>query len=444
LKKVPNGSCGDLVVPEDRTKPKGRWIRLLMTRAPARAGAAAGRPTVVLGPFEDPARSPARDFGDLIGFQSRTSGPTNAPGCPEFDPVAAQWVARHQPDVAVVAAGQDALRKCHDRVARSGMSLAHYNVDDAGRDVVDLLSALHLGDVNLVAGEAWAQLAYVVLRVAPDAVRTLTLENPETPHAGAAQDPTAQLGAAFDQYLALCRAQQACARAYPNLPALAHKVWKQFNDHPHVVDVSVFGSKTRVFLDGDRTAKTLADALLTRQAFPLIAAGIAKPQVDLDAALAAQLDSMFQPGSTWSVTLSDWCSHDLYTISVAHELSSRTRPELAGIDDGFLQWACKAWSVPQAPADSFLDIASPVPTLIAVGLLHPFDSPDFTATLVGGLPNATVLTFPTLGAAILGDGIPSCLNDIRREFLADPQRHLDTAGACEKNGPPINFVTGPH
>jgi class 3 adenylate cyclase len=441
-KQVPNGTCGDLVVPENRTKPKGRWIRLPITRAPARPGASSGPPTIAIGSFEDTTRTPSRDFGELIAFQSRTDGDRNAPRCPEFDSVAARLLARGQADLAVIADGQKALRACYDRVERSGMTLAHYNVDDAGRDVVDLISALHLREVNLVAGEAWSQLAYVVMRVAPDAVRTLTLENPETPHTGTWSDPTAQLGEAFDQYISLCRDNPRCRRAFPDLLTLAHGTWKQFKDHPRVVDVSVYGNKARVLLDGDRTAKTLATALLNREAYPLIAAGIAHPQVDLDATLAAQLDGYFlQPGFSWSVALSDWCSHDLYTIFVGHKLSSRTRPELAGIDDGFLEWACKAWPVPKAPDETFVDVASPVPTLIMVGLLHPFESPDFTATLVSGLPRASIVTFPTLGAGILREGIPSCVNDLRRQFLKNPQQHLDTA-TCAKGSPPITFVAG--
>ncbi len=439
-KQFPDVTCGDLVVPENRDNPTGRWIRMRITRGPARAGASSGPPTVEIGDWEDPARTPVRDFGELISFQPRTSEGRNAPGCPEFDPVAAHVLARPESDLTVIAAGQKALRTCYDRLVRSGMSLANYNVDDAGRDVVDLLSALHLGKVNLVAGENWAQLAYVVLRVAPDAVRTLTLENPETTHDGAWSDPTAQLGAAFDQYIALCRDNGPCHAAFPHILALAHRTWARFNAHPQTVDVSVDGNKTRVLLDGDRTAKTLASALVNRQAFPLIAAGIAKPQVDLDAQLAGAIDGIFQPGFVWSVTLSDWCSHDVFTISVGHTLSSKTRPELAGIDDGFLEWACKAWPVPEAPADTFADVGSPVPTLVTVGLLHPFRSQDFTATLVGGLPNATVVTFPTLGAGILREGIPSCLNNLRRQFLKNPQQHLDTV-TCENASPKIDFVT---
>jgi class 3 adenylate cyclase len=64
LQKVKDGSCGDLVVPEDRTKPEGRSIRLAVTRAPARSASAAMDPIIAVGGFgpsdlEDPAQSPA-------------------------------------------------------------------------------------------------------------------------------------------------------------------------------------------------------------------------------------------------------------------------------------------------------------------------------------------------------------------------------------------------
>jgi hypothetical protein len=47
--------------------------------------------------------------------------------------------------------------------------------------------------------------------------------------------------------------------------------------------------------------------------------------------------------------------------------------------------------------------------------------------------------FPTLGGDLLTNG-PSCVSDLRRDFLAHPLATLDTE-ACAKQSPPINFVT---
>lgn len=56
-----------------------------------------------------------------------------------------------------------------------------------------------------------------------------------------------------------------------------------------------------------------------------------------------------------------------------------------------------------------------------------------------GLTHLGVLSFPTLpGGAVPGD-FPTCYNDLRREFVRDPGRPLDTQ-ACGHQSPRINFV----
>jgi hypothetical protein len=128
-------------------------------------------------------------------------------------------------------------------------------------------------------------------------------------------------------------------------------------------------------------------------------------------------------------------------VSPAKALSSQTRPELAGIDEAaLLQSACTAWPVRKAPPSSFKNPVSPVPTLIVQGSLDWAVTPQGIATLQVGLKNAHTVVFSTLGSTLLSGGVPQCLNDLRRSFLADPTRHLDTA-ACGRQSPPINFVT---
>jgi hypothetical protein len=44
------------------------------------------------------------------------------------------------------------------------------------------------------------------------------------------------------------------------------------------------------------------------------------------------------------------------------------------------------------------------------------------------------------GSGLLADGVPQCLNDLRRAFLSDPTQRLDTKG-CAEESPPVNFLT---
>src|ERR1700730_3459033 len=449
LAKVPNGACGDLVVPEDRSKPHARWIRLWVTRAPALSGRGAADPVIAIGAelgqpdLEDPAKSPARDHAELIAILTRVSEVSDpAMTCPEFEPIGFELLRRPQRDLATIAQGQAALRACHERLARAGVTLSRYTLDDAADDVLDLMRALHLRRATVAAMGDDAISAYAIVRDAPGAVRTLTLDGPDAPGTSVFSDPTGQFAAAVDEYVALCQTDTKCARAYPNLDAMLRTSWQQRSATPLLVDVAdPDGSHPRLLFDGDRGAKALASVLGDPRNDPLIAAGIANPPMDISATLAADYDYYFhRPHYPWARSLSSWCSYDQYTIADGSTVSSRTRPELAGVDDGSLQWECAAWPVPKISASAFAGVATDIPTLIVQGALNPSTSPQWASTLQAGLKNAALLSFPTLGARLLLWGLPPCLNDLRRQFLADPSKHLDT-NTCTRQSPPINFAT---
>ncbi|HYL53598.1 MAG TPA: adenylate/guanylate cyclase domain-containing protein [Acidimicrobiia bacterium] len=454
MSMVPDGTCGDLVVPQDRTKPNGRWLRLPVWRVPARApGARATDPTIDVGAFgilEDPAKSPARDHSALVLFGTRASDkPDAAMACPEFDPTAADLLGGPFHNAATAARGAAALKACSTRLTKSGIDLARYTYVDAGDDVVDLMRALHFDHVNLGAELDDIQAAFEVARVAPRAVRTLTLQNPIAAGFGGDADPVAELTRAFDHYVTLCHADPKCAAAYPDLEAKVRGNDRTYDHHPTTLDVTAIGRHVRVRLDADHTIGAIANALGDRAAVGLLAAGITAPPPALVAQLIAAYDFPWVlPHYPLATYLSTTCSYDNYTLSAARDLSRQTRPELAGIDDGTLQWECAAWPVPQGPDPMFTDFVSAVPVLIVQGDLSYTSTPEGTAHLQSGLSNSTLLLFSTLGngtggSGLLADGVPKCLNDLRRTFLTDPARHLDAAG-CTKQSPPIDFVTSSH
>jgi hypothetical protein len=219
--------------------------------------------------------------------------------------------------------------------------------------------------------------------------------------------------------------------------------WRQFSAAPVSVAVPPPfhpDQRVRVRVDGDRVSKALADALGDTRTVGVVAAGIANPPVDLVGAIAVDYDYYFtQSDFPWAIVLSAQCSYNRYTVSQAGRISADARPELAGVDDGALQWQCAAWPVPKVSASAFASIASDIPTMLVDGALNPFSAREWLSTLQGGFSNATTLLFPTVGNHALVWG-PPCLNDLRRHFLADPAQKLG-AGSCVRHSPEIDFVT---
>jgi hypothetical protein len=91
---------------------------------------------------------------------------------------------------------------------------------------------------------------------------------------------------------------------------------------------------------------------------------------------------------------------------------------------------------------AFDDPSTTVPTLIVTPTLLPSADSQWADIFRRGLPNATVLSFPTLDGNVLGAGDPPCLATLRRTFLADPTQPLAerSVTACEADSPKITFL----
>jgi DNA-binding SARP family transcriptional activator/pimeloyl-ACP methyl ester carboxylesterase len=452
---APNGTCGELLVPQDRAKPSGRWLALPYETAPARSvGDRAPDPTVAIGEFgalEDPATSPARDHSDLILFGTRTSEAADpAMECPEYDRDSAAFLAGSLRDRALQRRVPGDLRRCYTRLTTAGVDFSHYTLLDGGDDVVDLIRALHLPHVNLAAADIDVPSAFEVVRSAPQVVRTLTLDNPIPPGTAGPLDLVAQLARAFDQYEALCRADAACARAYPDPERTVTDALRGADQHPITVDITEYGRRDKVRVDRDHATRAIAAALADPTEVGYINAAAAAPPTQSVANLTAETEASndyfwFTPHFPMSIFLSKRCGYTAQNEIPGRSLSIASRPEFSGFDDDLLQLACAGWPVPKGPDALFAPVQSAVPTFIIQGDLTWWSTPQNTAKMQAGLPNSSLLLFPTLGAgrqglSLIRDGVPPCLNGLRKTFLAHPSQRLDTAD-CTRQSPPIAFVT---
>ncbi len=446
---IPGLTCSTLTVPEDRSKPNGRVVKLGVYHAPARAQPAAADPVIDFG-ADDIAGSPARDHRDEYLLAQRgwggEPGATPALTCPEFTDVGAAMFTKPSGDPAQEKLEAAAFRRCHDRLSKT-VDLSTYNYLTNGDDMADLIRALHLSHVNLVSGYVETIAALEVTRQLPGVVRTITLQDAVPGGQSQYSDPTGTLSKAFNSYVALCKRDAGCNKAYPDLPgALKHDV-EAYSTSPRIAHGDDGqGHSSDVLLDGPRVAIAIAASLNDTGAFGVLAAGIATQDRtssvdDLTAGQVVLYYRDYLDGSTdWGALLSGVCSYDQYTTSGARTLSDQAVPDLAGIDDGFLSWACPAWKVPKI-ADIAFDTHTDVPTLLVSGDLAPNSDQAWPGQFQQSLAHATVVEFPTLNAQLLVNNQPPCLGDLRRQFLDNPSASLDVAG-CTRQSPPIQFVAG--
>ena len=449
LSVASDATCGHLVFPQDRSKPGGKQVSLLVTSAPPRLRGPTGDPTIDVCGCENLGSSLAREHSKLIHVAIRGYfDSTPALTCPEMTPVMTSALASPSLDRTELARSTDAMRRCRARLVAAGVDPAQYNYDTAAHDLLDVMVALHIHRANFVAFEEADAEVFDVLRQAPAAVRSITLDNPPPPGTTLLTDPIGDLAGAFTRFVALCDADPICARGYPDLGQSNHSITAKLAADPQVLTTANPNGSSlpavRLLLDGPRAADGLAYGLSQPSAYPLIPEAIDPTNqaaaLAIVASAAAQYDTPPPDAyATWGAQASYACAYGINTQSVQSEaLEARTLPQFARADAAqWKQW-CKAWNVPDVSATLSQPVVSNVPALFFRGDLSPDGNPNWIPTIARGLSNVRTVVFPTLGSDLLANG-PPCLSALRRQFLANPNATLDTA-ACEKQSPPIQFV----
>ncbi|HEX4017190.1 MAG TPA: serine/threonine-protein kinase [Frankiaceae bacterium] len=441
---IPGASCGTLTVPQDRSKPTGAKVTLAVTRAPAR-GKVTSAPVVDFG-SDDLSDSLVRDHAEEIQVSRRGFAPsTPVLTCPEYAKIAPASLSQKSGATAVETQRRNALQACFARLQSSGVDPNMFTYYTDADDMLDLLRALRLPRVN-VAGRLTDSVSILELdRLAPQAVATVSLQDPVVAGESSSTDPTQYLATAFDSYSKLCAADSGC-RAFGDLRALYAKLFASYQAAPSfALGDNNAGTTQRVLVDGARVAQGIAAEMDDPRALPLLASAIAHPRsAMLDRLLAdgviAYEPGVLDPDYPWGAVLSEECSYDVFTVSQAHGLASDTRLELSGVDETGA-FDCGAWKVSRLPATAFnAALAMSAPTLIAQGALSPFTTPTWGPQLAREtFSNASVATFPTLGSLVASNA-PRCLSDLRRQLIAQG-KIPDGVSACAAASRPITFVT---
>jgi hypothetical protein len=442
----PQATCGYLVVPQDRAKPDGRKVRILVSEAPPRTPVAANTPpNIDVCGCNNLATSLARDHATLIQIGARGfthSGPLLT--CPEMVAVTRPALARPSNDPEVARNEAHALATCHARFEREGVDLSQYNPLTGTQDDLDLMTALHITRADFTGSGATSTFIWGIVQRAPAAVRSMTLDNPSPPGETGLTNPIATLSGAFDRYVAQCRADVQCANSYPDLAGAYKRLYDKFAAHPQLVSAPDPDDQSRppipVLLDGNRVAQALNAALGDPSTYGLIPAAITQSSAATLIASQVLADDYYtwHDDAPWGALASLYCSYDVHTFNAAAiALSARTSPQFdAGYNDRWSAW-CRAWPVPDVSNEVSADFASPIPTLLFRGDLSPQGSTDWLSSVQSRLSNSQSAVFPTLGDGLVAQG-PPCLSVMRRTFLADPTADLHAA-ACASRSPKISF-----
>ena len=448
--------CGYLIVPEDRTDPDSRDIRLAVAIFCHPDGAPEPDPIIYLegGPGGSPLeiRAPNFDayFGpifaanrDIILFDQRGVGFSEpALDCPAFTELYLDLLDFEVDDELLTAQEilnrkVEAFMACAEDLSAVA-DLSAYNTVANAADVNDLRLALGYDEVNLYGTSYGTRLALGVMRDFPEGVRSIVLDAPYGPEV----DLYLSTPSSFDRALTVlteeCAADDACNAAYPNLRTLLFDTVDRLYQSPASFEVihPLTGESYTKVLDGDGLTELVFRSLYDTSMRPLL------PQAIYDAGEAtftsflptAMLDILRQDIRSWGMYFSVLCNEEIpFSTWEEFEGVVADYPEFAGFFAGFevggLAYAvCPGWAAGQADARENEAVTSDIPTLIMTGQYDPIVPPAWGQQAAETLTNSYFFEYPGMGHGVsFGD----CPCSMMLTFLDDPTAAPDDTCIAE-------------
>jgi pimeloyl-ACP methyl ester carboxylesterase len=450
--------CGFVVVPEGRSVPHGRTIRLAVAIFPSPRPHPAPDPFVFL--QGGPGGRLISDFGPEITKKNRT---TDWPADRDVVLLDQRGTGLSQPSLACkettaldyrmldqrlspqrqAALELQAAQQCRARLVASGINLNAYTTLADAADVADLRVALGYPALNLYGVSYGTRVALTAMRTHPQGIRSVILDSVVPPGVNAITNPLASAARAFGVLFQGCAADAACAAAFPNLQQTFYRVVQRLNATPAPIQTQdlTTGKTYTVLLTGDRMIDLLFSALYVTPLIPALPAMIALadrgnfriPSL-VYGLLELTLDASLNQGVYYSVE----CGEDApFTTAQqvradAGVLNPVIRPDLLVGQLGEWQ-VCQGWHVRPVPPAQRQPVRSAIPTLILSGQYDPVAPPADSLQAARTLRHSYRFVFPGTGHGVYQTN--SCPDRIVLAFLHDPAHRPDARCKAAMTGP---------
>lgn len=448
--------CGFLVVPEDRTHPSTRPLRLAVALVSSQSPKPRRDPIVFLtgGPGADALGniSELTDAGlnrdrDMVVLSQRGTYSSQRPlTCPEIDQFYADRVHLRYDAPSTGDRYAQAAARCHARLAAKGDDPAAYNTRENAADLADLRKVLGIREWNVLSHSYGTQLALTYMRMFPEGIRSVTVDGVVPPSQATPGWTWSSMKEAFDNIVRACAAQPSCRRRYPNIGATFLHMVRQLEAQPVTTYATVPQvGKVKVVLDGGALLNWLVRTSHAPDDFPLAVDELAHGH---PGRIAEQWASAWIPGSqgmfAHGFSLSVWCSEWVPFETPGEQLAKGQRafPELPrsvlaqAPQLPFLRQACQEWKVPKAPDSIRAVTRSNIPTLAISGSFDAQTGAQWGRYVARTLPRSTVVT---LAGVAHGTFDNPCGAEVITSFFDNPD-HPDTR--CVSSVKPPTFVIG--
>ena len=426
--------CGYLLVPENRTKPHSRVIKVAFIIAYSKNPDKRKDPLLFttggpggssLGWIRGAVTHSVILDRDCIAFEQR--GTRFALPALESAELSDAIMESYRKNLNKDSMYLEGVRRYKKAILSRGIDLSGYNTDETVEDIDDLLNALHIDSVNLLGVSYSGGLMLDVLKKDPARIRSLILDSPLPNFVPIDEDEPANFMEALKIVCQRCAKDSADKDRYGNLFPAFERYFTSLNGK--VLSIRYLQKGTTDSLNIHYTRNDLLDIIESRffnvrgiKDIPFmiteIIAGRDDPYV------RGHLDNIFSPPDGPSaMRLSVYCAdqtayHAERVLQQSHELY----PFLTGyhINDVYRE-ICDCWQVPPIKRETKEPFYSAVPALLGDGELDPACRPLYIDRVHHYLPNSQRLVFPGWSHVVfLNDEMDGTL----RAFLNDPLKKI--------------------
>ena len=254
-------SCGYLVVPENRGRPTGRTIRLMVAKYPARSPEKRPDPVVYLagGPGDIAplevngfiAADFIRDRDIYVVSQRGTMFSEPALTCAASDDFSRELLGLRFYSEATKRAHLAATEACHRELAATGADLSAYNSTESAADFADLRQVLGFDAWNVYGTSYGSYLAQTLIRDHPQGIRSVVLDSVVADDLHRRRK-LAERRDGFGNIFQACAAEPACNAAHPHLEETFTGLVNKLEAEPLTATVKdpATGKDVEVVIDG--------------------------------------------------------------------------------------------------------------------------------------------------------------------------------------------------
>lgn len=443
--------CGYLEIPENRTDPNSRQIRLAVAIFRHPEGATHPDPIIYLsgGPGGsslelinlafDQVFAPYFTSGrDLIFFDQRGVGFSKpALDCPAVQDLSLDLLDNQ------VGGKRISDQEAYDLILNSFLDcgndlegqadLTAYNTSTNAADVNDLREALGYDQVNLWGVSYGTRLALGVMRDYPEGLRSVILDSAYPPDVDLYLDAPENADRAFDVLFESCAEDLNCNQHYPDLREVFFDTVDLLEARPYKTAIvnPLTGENFDALIDGETLMGLIFQLLYETELLTNLPMYIYQAnQGDFD--MLSRIYGLLLveiPLISRGMNLSVQCNEEMAFSSLeAFRNALADYPQLALLfsfstlgEMGFQ--ICREWNSGRAEAVENEPVYSQIPTLILAGEFDPITPPAWGLQAKQTLENSYYYEFPGVGHG--ASTVEGCPRQITLDFLQDPQQAPD-------------------